>query len=207
MTMKQEINPQDTSRAQAFNHWMSASMPMVTIVKTMNVSNLLKFSKKRNIKFNTLMCWCIGESAIDIKEFYLLPERGKLFQYDKIAVSMIVLNKNGGINSCDIPFSTNLQLFNHNYLELTAKVAEECKSIELDDYMVIGTSTVPRTELDCISIQYSEKYPNPMVMWGKYRKSWFKATLPISFQFHHVQLDGGEAARFLDTLQSTMDTL
>ena len=37
-------------------------------------------------------------------------------------------------------------------------------------------------------------------MWGKYRKGMFKTTLPVSFQFHHVQMDGGHAARFLDIL-------
>jgi chloramphenicol O-acetyltransferase len=42
---------------------------------------------------------------------------------------------------------------------------------------------------------------NPMVMWGKYRKSLFRTTLPVSFQFHHVQMDGGQGARFLDELQ------
>ena len=31
-----------------------------------------------------------------------------------------------------------------------------------------------------------------------------KVTLPISFQFHHAQMDGGHAAKFLDDLQNTM---
>jgi len=40
-----------------------------------------------------------------------------------------------------------------------------------------------------------------MLMWGKYRRRWLRTTLPISLQFHHVQMDGGEAAAFLDILQ------
>ena len=32
-------------------------------------------------------------------------------------------------------------------------------------------------------------------------------TLPISFQFHHVQMDGGHAARFLEELQKTINTI
>ena len=38
-------------------------------------------------------------------------------------------------------------------------------------------------------------------MWGKYRKGWLKTTLPISFQFHHVQMDGGQGAMFMELLQ------
>lgn len=42
-----------------------------------------------------------------------MPVQGKFLRYDKIAVNVIVQNKNGGINSCDIPFSENLEQFHH----------------------------------------------------------------------------------------------
>ena len=202
--MKTEINPQNTKRAYAFEMWMTAPMPMVTLVKTLNVSRLLKLSKKSGIKFNTLMCWCIGKVANETEELHLLPEDGKLFQYDRIAINVVVRNCQGGINSCDIPFSDDLQQFAHNYQELTAQVAKECQSSFVEDYMVVGTSAMIQTELDCIVNQYTDKFLNPMVMWGKYRKKLFKTVLPVSFQFHHVQMDGGEAARFLEQLQQAI---
>ena len=202
--MNHEINPQETKRAFAFEMWMSAPMPMVTLVKTMDVSKLIKISKKSGIKFNTLMCWCIGKAATETEELHLLPENGKLYQYDQIAINVVVRNRKGGINSCDIAYSEDLQQFNSNYMELTTKVAEECQSSFLDGYMVVGTSAMIQTELDCVVNQYTDKFLNPMVMWGKYRKNWFKTTLPVSFQFHHVQMDGGDAARFLEALQQTI---
>ena len=76
--MKQEVNPQETSRAEAFELWMSSPMPMVTLTKTFNVSNLLKSSKKSGMKFNALLCWCIGKAASQMEVFYTLPEQGKL---------------------------------------------------------------------------------------------------------------------------------
>ncbi|MBO7630042.1 MAG: chloramphenicol acetyltransferase, partial [Bacteroidales bacterium] len=88
--MKQEINPKETNRAFAFEMWMTAPMPMVTLVKTMDVNNLLKISKKTGVKFNTLMCWCIGKTATETEELHLLPENGKLFQYDQIAINVVV---------------------------------------------------------------------------------------------------------------------
>lgn len=205
--MKQETNPEETPRAFAFKMWMTAPMPMVTLVKTMNVSKLVKISKKSGIKFNTLMCWCIGKAATATEELYLLPEGGKLFRYDQMAINVVVRNRKGGINSCDIPYTEDLQLFNRDYMELTTKVAEECQSSFLDGYMIVGTSAMIQTELDCIVNQYTDKFLNPMVMWGKYRKSWFKTLLPVSFQFHHVQMDGGDAARFLEKLQQTILSL
>ena len=202
--MKQQINPEETKRAFAFEMWLNAPMPMVTLVKTMDVSRLARLSRKSGVKFNTLMCWCIGKAATETEELYLLPEGGQLFRYDRIAINVVVRNRKGGINSCDIPYSADLQQFNRDYLELTTKVAEECQSSFLDGYMIVGTSAMIQTELDCVVNQYTDKFLNPMVMWGKYRKSWFKTLLPVSFQFHHVQMDGGDAARFLERLHGVI---
>lgn len=205
--MKTEINPQETSRATAFSLWMTSPMPMVTLTRTFNVTNLLKASKKQGIKFNTLLCWCIGKTASQIKEFYILPEQGKLFEYDRIGINIIVNNSEGGINSCDIAYTPDIKDFANDYNTLTKQAAEECKSSFLDDYMIVGTSAMVQTELDCIVNQYTDKFCNPMVMWGKYRKQWFKTTLPISFQFHHTQMDGGHGASFLALLQQEIDKL
>ena len=199
--MKQEINPQESIRANAFNMWMSSPMPMVTLVKTFDVTHLVKVSKKSGVKFNVLMCWCIGRAAKDIQEFYLLPEQGKLFQFDRLAINVIVENSKGDISSCDIPYSDDLQRFNHDYQKLTTRTASECKSAFLEDHMIIGTSTLVQTEIDCLVNQYSGKFNNPFLAWARYRKGWFKTTLPVSFQFHHVQMDGLQACRFLDKLQ------
>ena len=205
--MKQEINPKDTNRGQAFELWMKSPMPMVTLVKTMEVGHLLKFSRKTGMKFNMLLCWCIGKAASRIEEFYMLPQNGKLYKYNCLAINVIVENSKGGINSCDIPYIDNLQQFCHDYQKLTTKAARECQSTFLDDQMVVGTSAMIQTDLDCIVNQYTDQFCNPMVMWGRYRKKWLKVTLPISFQFHHAQMDGGHAAHFLEELQKVIKTI
>ncbi len=204
--MKREILPEESKRAQAFKLWLTSPMPMVTLVKTMDVRRLLQLSRHGE-KFTMLLAWCIGQAAGRIEEFYTLPVGNKLFSYDKLAINVIVQNQKGGINSCDIPFSSSRQQFNRDYLALTAATKEKCQSIMLDDYMIIGTSAMIQTELDTIVNQYSDKFCNPMVMWGKYRRRFLKVTLPISFQFHHVQMDGGQAASFLEELQKEIKGL
>lgn len=205
--MKTEVNPQDTTRAEAFEMWMTSPMPMVTLTKTFDVSHLLKASKKLGVKFNALLCWCIGKAAAQIEEFYLLPDKGKLYRFDAMAINVIVNNCKGGINSCDIPFTTDVAAFVEAYHTLTAQASASCKSSFLDDYMIVGTSAMIQTELDSIVNQYTDKFNNPMVMWGKYRKGWLKTTLPISFQFHHSQMDGGHGAMFLELLQREINEL
>ena len=137
----------------------------------------------------------------------MLPIEGKMYQFDSIAINVIVNNQKGGINSCDIPYTDDFNRFYEDYLRFTQSVSESCESVFIEDAMIIGTSAVVATKLDCIVNQYTDKFLNPMVMWGKYRQSWFKTTLPISFQFHHVQMDGGHAARFLEILQREIDKI
>ena len=203
-----EINPKETTRAYAFEMWMQAPNPMVTFFKTLDVSHLLKVSRKKGLKFNMLMCYCIGRAASAVKEFYMLPVNGKLMQFDTIAVNTIVANSAGEVSSCDLPFSEDLAQFNCDYLRLTKQVAESCTDHDLSEQsMVIGTSALAQYEIDGAVGMYSGIFCNPFMIWGKYKCGLFKTTLTVSFQFHHTQMDGAHAAKFLDQLQKEIDTL
>ena len=202
-----EVNPADTTRGYAFDMWMKAPMPMVTLIKTLDVSRLRRISRRQGLKFNMLMCWCIGKAASQIKEFYMLPVGGKLIRYDSLAVNAIVANSEGEVSSCDIPFSENLSKFNADYLRLTRQVAETCKNHDISESMVIGTSALAQYDIDGAVGMYSGIFNNPFVIWGSYRKSFFKTRLTVSFQFHHTQMDGAHAARFLSLLQAEIDRL
>jgi len=202
-----EVNPADTTRAYAFEAWMKAPMPMVTLFKTLNVKPVIRASHKLGVKFNMLMCWCIGKAAMQVKEFYILPVGDKLIKYDAIAINTIVANKNGEISSCDVPFSENLREFNNDYMRLTGQVAESCKNHDATDCMVIGTSALASYDIDGAVGMYSGIFNNPFMIWGKYRTRLFKVYLTVSFQFHHTQMDGAHAARFLNLLQDEISRL
>ncbi len=202
-----EVNPQETTRAYAFEMWMKAPMPMATFFKTLDVSRLRKISLKKRMKFNMLMCWCIGRAASQVKEFHMLPVGDKLIQYDSIAVNTIVANSQGEVSSCDIPFSDDLATFNADYLRLTRQVADTCENHDLTDSMVIGTSALAQFDINGAVGMYSGVFNNPFMIWSRYRKSWFKTSLTVSFQFHHTQMDGAHAARFLDLLQKEIEKL
>ena len=206
--MAKEINPKDTTRAMAYELWMKAPNPMVTFFKTVDVTNLVRLSKKRGRKFNMLLDYCIGKAAAPIKEFYILPVGEKLIQYDTIAVNTIVKNKAGEVSSCDILFTGNLEEFNRDYLTYTTQVAESCQDRDLSaDSMVIGTSAIIDTEIDGAVGMNSGIFNNPFMIWGRYRKNLFRYYLPISFQFHHTQMDGAHAGRFLANLQQEINQL
>lgn len=206
--MSKIIDPKTTTRAAAYELWMKEPNPMVTFFKTVDVTNLVRVSKKRGLKFNMLLDWCIGRAASGVKEFYLLPVGQDLVQYDAIAVNTIVKNRTGEVSSCDILFSEDLGKFNREYLEHTARVARSCEDRDLsENCMVIGTSAIVDTELDGAVGMNSGIFNNPFMIWGRYRRCFFRYTLPISFQFHHTQMDGAHAGRFLENLQMQINNL
>ena len=191
----------------AFELWMKAPNPMVTFFKTMDVTNLIKLSRKHGYKFNMLLDYCIGKAAADIKEFYILLVGDEIMQYDSIAVNTIVKNKVGEVSSCDISYSVDLETFNQEYLKFTAIVADTCLDRDLsENSMVIGTSAVVETELDGI-VGMNSGFNNPFIFWGRYKKKLFRYYLPVSFQFHHTQMDGEHAGRFLENLQNEINKL
>jgi chloramphenicol O-acetyltransferase type A len=206
--MIKELNPRDTTRAMAYELWMKAPNPMVTFFKTLDVTNLIRISKRKGMKFNMLLDYCIGKAAVSIKEFYILPVGEKLMQYDKIAVNTIVKNKDGEVSSCDILYVEDLEEYNKQYLKYTVQVAENCQDRDLsNDSMVIGTSAIIDTEIDGAVGMNSGIFNNPFIIWGRYKKKWFKYYLTLSFQFHHTQMDGAHAGRFLANLQKEINIL
>ena len=206
--MAKEVNYKETTRAKAFELWMKAPNPMVTFFKTLDVSNLIKISKKKKKKLNMLLDYCIGKAAISVKEFYMLPVGEKLIQYDTIAINTIVKNKENEVSSCDILYTDNLEAFNQEYLKCTNEVAQTCEDRDLsENSMVIGTSAIIATEIDGAVGMNSGIFNNPFIIWGKYRKKLFKYYLPLSFQFHHTQMDGAHAGQFLENLQNEINCL
>lgn len=203
----QAVDPSTTTRAEAYALWMDAPNPMVTFFKTLDVTPLVRLSRRKGLKFNMLLCWCIGSAASRVKEFYLLPVGKELLRYDTLAVNTIVKNRLGEVSSCDVPYSDDLARFNSDYLRLTKQVTESCENHDLTESMVIGTSAIIDTELDGAVGMNSGIFNNPFIIWGRYHRGLLKTTLTISFQFHHTQMDGAHAGSFLALVQENIRTL
>lgn len=118
-----EVDPKTTSRAKAFDLWMKAPMPMVTMTKSYDITHLRRIAKRRGVKLNMLMCYAVVKAASAFKEFYMLPVGDKLMEFDHLAINTIVMTKDGGINTCDIPYSDDIKQFETDYLRLTREAS------------------------------------------------------------------------------------
>ena len=51
------VDPNTTTRADAYALWMSAPNPMVTFFKTLDVTPLVRLSRRKGLKFNQKGVW------------------------------------------------------------------------------------------------------------------------------------------------------
>ena len=196
------IDPAATKRAKAYEMWTKSPMPMVTLFKTYDVTPLVRFGRRHKMKFNMLMCWCIGRAAASDDLFKIVVADNGFELYDKIAVNIVVPTAEGGITTCDIPYTPDLAEFNRRYLENTAEAYRTCADVLSPDHAIIGASSLAKHYIDGAVNQYSGIYKNVFMAWGRYRKRFpFRNTLPVSMQFHHAHMDGNDACEFLDRLQ------
>ena len=172
------------------------------------MTTLLKFSRKNALRFNMLLCHCIGKAASQITEFYMLPVRDMMMAFDRLAIRLAVPCGDGKFSFCDVPFSWEFRQFSEDYMHFTRQVMNSGEAYDLDqEAMVIDTCPLPGCCIDGAVNFYSGFRNNPSLIWGQYRKGFFKTTLPVSFQFHHTQMDEVHAACFLDNLQSSVDSV
>lgn len=195
-----EVDPKATPRAMSYELYIDAPMPMVTLFKTLDVTALVRLSKKGH-KLNMLLCWCAVAAAQRVEEFRLLPVGRALMEYDSVAVNVIVEDRQGELVSCDLPYSPDWREFEQTYLELTHRAWGAGEAHELPEAMILGTSSLAKYEIDGAVNFYSGIFNNPFLIWGKYTQKGFKKQLKVSFQFHHVQMDGQQACRFLEYMQ------
>ena len=91
---------------------------------------------------------------------------------------------------------------------LTKQVYDTSEAYNLgDDYMVIGTSALVQYDIDGAVNIYAGFYNNPFIVWSRYKRKFLKSYLKMSFQFHHTQMDGGQAAQFLEILQKEISII
>jgi chloramphenicol O-acetyltransferase type A len=205
--MRTELNPEQTSRALAYQYWSSSVVPMVTVVKKIDVTKLVRISKKHNYKINMLMCWCIGKAASTIPECYLLSEGDKLYRYDALSIQVIVQDKNGKLAFCDVPYNDDLVEFNKSYLERTRRSYETGEDNLLPERLMISTSALPSLQFDVCVNQYNPTYKNAFLVWGQFSRYLWKYSVNMSLNFCHLLMDGSHVATLFNNFQKAINDL
>lgn len=210
------ISPSQTTRQRAYELFMQAEMPMVTVTKTFDLTNLVRHSHKTGMKFSMLFLYCIGRAALEIPELRYLPCAEGFKKFDGICLNTLVEDSAGWISFCDIPLSKDLKTFASDYDCLTKQVHDTATTYKIPECAPICTSAITNCDFDSIVNVYHSFFDNTIFMaWGKYRKCFklfggyrFKRyTLPVSIQFHHAIMDGHHVGHWFNLIQNTINSI
>jgi len=206
--MRRFITPQEAGRKFAYDSWIENTMPMVTVVSTLDVTRVVRYSKRKKMKLNMLMCYCILKAAYPIREFFYFLDGKQMVYAERLTIQTILNTKQGGLGFCDIPYCETLEEFSKYYDNNSRLVIKSSQHLLDTDGAPIYTSCVPNLYLDAAVNQYCNKFSQPFIVWGRYRKAFlWRYKLPISFQFHHVQMDGQTVGTFFNNLQEEFNKL
>ncbi|MCQ2285822.1 MAG: CatA-like O-acetyltransferase [Bacteroidales bacterium] len=202
-----EIDPEQTQRAESYKEFVISPMPMVTIFKTIDITKMIKFCNRKGYKYNMVFCYCIGQASKKMPELLYQMKDKTMLKFDKFAIDVIVNNKNGQLGYCDVPVIDELEKIKRPYLESTAAVSERSKNKYITDASIICTSAIVKYDIDGVVNQYHPIYDHPYLAWGKFTKHWFRTHLKLSFQFHHIIIDAGDACRYIEEIQKVINQL
>ena len=121
--MRTEINPQETTRATAFELWMSSPMPMVTLVKTLDVPHCHRSTRfcRRAVLPPPQVPPPQGTSAPPISSHKpLLPSRFSIFSSKFPSFSLVEKN-----------ISLTLHCGSYNHWKQPAKVQNLSRSSQV----------------------------------------------------------------------------
>lgn len=183
---------------------------MVHITVTLDISHLVLLCKKnKHIPLNAALCYCIGKAANQVKECHLLLKGEEIIWSDIVNVQTIVKDKEGQLRFCDLPANDNLEEYVSQYYRLVKEVKEKCDNHFEEDRIFVGTSCVStRMPIDCCVNQWNDSFQNLFLMWGAYKKCFFrKYKLTMTMQFHHVQINGGEVCKYFEILQKEIKSI
>lgn len=202
--MLTKIDPKESSRAFAYQYLQESLLPTVTLIKRIDVTNIKKISKKTGHKFNCIINYLILKTAVEIPEFFLQID-GKtndLYKSDEISLNFMSKKKNGFLAYCGVLYKEDFFEFEKEYNSAVRYCYENnCDKI-IEDSARIGSSTVPWTTLVGAVNGYWTNLTNPFLIFPKMEKKFFKFYINVSFQSHHLQMDGEQACKFLENFQN-----
>lgn len=199
-------SPIGTPRQSSYEDFKHCACPTIMLSKVFDITRVVRMARRHGLKLNMLLCWIIGKAASEIREFYVLYEQHMLHEYDSLSLN-IVVDAGDAIFLCDVPYSPSLKQFAEDYDRICAQTISERHNILFDNHARVGTSTLVQTELSFFTGGYNEKYTNPFITWGRYHKGWFRSTLPVTLRVNHIQMDGGQCARFLAGMERIIEDI
>ena len=208
--MKKIITPAEAGRELEYDRWAKGVMPMMHVTVTLDFTHLIRYCKKhKEIPVHAATCYCIGRAADKIRECHLLVTDDGFVWSDIINTQTVIKDKKGDLRYVEFAPKETLSEYAVQYRQVIKEAREKCEHHFLGDGICIGTSCAStRLVIDSCANQYTGDFNNLFLMWGAFRRTFFRRyKLAMTVQFHHVQINGGEICLLFENIQDEINSL
>ncbi|WP_455539152.1 CatA-like O-acetyltransferase, family 3 [Terrisporobacter sp.] len=201
-------------RKGVYRHFTEDCRCSVSITNKIDVTNLVKYSKKANTKFyvNFLYLLCKVLNSRDDYKIQYLYEEDKLIVFDKINPSHYIFHEDS--ETCTVVYSEYFEDYNKFYESCIADIdkGKETREYNFDSKNHINyfdASYISWISYESLNIELPDGhlYFLPIINWGKYKEENKKLRMPVSVRLNHAVADGYLVAKVFKLLEEEINKI
>lgn len=206
-----KIDVQNWERKGLFTLYTTDLKLVMNMTVDIDVTNLLRFTKKHGLKFYPTMIWVVSKRMNARDEFkYSLTPQGELLKWDSVSPSYTDFNtETEKFVKFVTEYCDDLFAFHDRVMADRAKHKDEVGFVPDQPANFFDISCLPWTRYKSFDLHvYGDGLSLfPVVIWGKYQEENGKIIMPVTMNIHHAVCDGFHLSRFFKELQEEIDRL
>ncbi|MBW2742393.1 MAG: chloramphenicol acetyltransferase [Deltaproteobacteria bacterium] len=197
-----KIDPDNYNRRGLFNSFKDRDIPYFSTTCNIEIQNLKKFVKLRNISFFVSFSYIISVSVNRIPQLRHRIIDGELYEFKIVDPGYTVLLDDETFSFCDSKFFEDF----HTYYEYAIARIEEVKNRpdqnNADKNHMFFITSIPWFSFTSFVHPYDKLYSSiPIITIGKYFEQGDSWLIPIAIQVHHGVVDGLHVGKYYACLE------
>lgn len=208
MNNKKEIDIETWARKDKFKYYQKAFYPFYSITTKLDITNLKKYTKNRNISFYETMVWICSKAINQINEFKIRIIDNKPYLYDITNPSFTYLKKGSEeYIYLTMPYKNDLNEF-LNDIKLKVENNNEFLDGFAEADNLIYLSCIPWFDYTGITNAHENNFDTiPRFGWGKYFEENGRLMMHFSIEVNHMVIDGVHIAKLLENINSEINKI
>jgi chloramphenicol O-acetyltransferase type A len=193
------IDLESWPRRELYENFRTYGDPFFNITAEIDVTDLVRFSRKRDQSFFIVSYYVVLKIVNEIEEFRLRMRDDEVVIHDVVHGSCTVLNTDETFSACLFEFRSEFVEFRtkcNQVLEENRRSMLSVPFFHRDD--VIHSSVIPW--LRFTSFEHAKRLGKPdscpKIVLGRFHEVDGRFLMPVSVSGHHALMDGIHAARF-----------
>ncbi len=196
------LDMENYKRRSHFDYFRSLQYPYAGTTVNIDVTQVLKYSKKNNTSFYLTILHAAALAADGVKELRQRIRGDQIVEYSECPTSHIELLPDSTYCYCTIHHHMELQMYYAQAEKARKNCAEDGIKEDKNVESMYFVSTLPWLHYSALIQPVGGTESNPRITWGKYEKNANgDIVMPVTLLVHHALADGIHIGQFYENLK------